>query len=463
MNAITIYNTFTQKKELFTALQPGKVGLYVCGPTVYDHCHVGHARVYLVFDVITRFLRYSGYEVTYVRNITDIDDKIIKRARENQESCSVLTERVIKAMHQDFAALNIVEPTIEPRATDYIPQMLDMIQTLIDKRFAYVGATGDVYYNIEKFSSYGCLSHRNLDDLKEGARVAVDQAKKNPLDFVLWKKAKADEPAWDSPWGPGRPGWHIECSAMSLQNLGETLDIHGGGPDLIFPHHENERAQSEAATDQDFVKYWMHVGYVQRDKKKMSKSEGNFSTIRDFLAKYDGEVLRYFAISSHYRSPIEYSLEHIDCAAKALNRLYIALNIAGASAEVEADTRFEQQFELSMCDDINTPEALAVLFELAHEIHRLKSSDIEKAMRLVALLKKMGNLLGILQHDPIAYLQNLDGKNITPEEIEVFIAKRNQARVNKEWSEADRIRNELWSRGIALEDTQVQTTWYVTG
>jgi len=458
---LQLYNTFSQKKENFEPIEPKKVRLYVCGPTVYDLCHVGHARVYLFFDVVVRFLRDQGYEVTYVRNLTDIDDKIIKRSAENQETCDQLTTRIIQEVRKDFDELGIVVPTVEPCATQYIPQMIAMIERLIEKGYAYVGSNQDVYYQIERFEEYGALSHRNLDDLKEGARVEIDPAKRNPLDFVLWKSAKPGEPAWESPWGMGRPGWHIECSAMSLENLGETLDIHGGGPDLIFPHHENERAQSEAASGKPFVRYWMHVGYVRQNKQKMSKSDGNFLTIRDFLKSYHSEVLRFFAIGSHYRSPIDYSLEQIDSAGKALERLYVALRgLDLNSVQAPIDTEYEKQFYASMEDDFNTPEAIAVLFSLSHEINRLKSTKPTEAAELGALLKKLAGLLGLLELEAEAFLQNLRGKEINEQDIEALIEKRNAAREAKDWAEADKIREILSEQGIVLEDSQGKTTWH---
>jgi cysteinyl-tRNA synthetase len=480
---LKIYNTLSQEKEIFKPLKPDNVDLYVCGVTPYDYCHIGHGRVYLVFDVIIRYLRSLGFTVNYIRNITDIDDKIIKRAQERNIPFTALTGEFIGAMNADFQNLNILEPTVEPRATDYIAQMIQMIEKLVDKGYAYVGETGDVYYDIQKFESYGCLSHRDMEDLKAGSRVQINDAKQHPFDFVLWKMAKPNEPSWESPWGPGRPGWHIECSAMSLQNCGETFDIHGGGPDLKFPHHENERAQSEAATGKTFVNYWMHVGFVQQDKEKMSKSLNNFLTIRDFLKQYHPEVMRYFSIMSHYRSPIDYANENIDAAAKGLSRLYIALRGLYSSSEnnfvsvaklaalkqlslakSSSDELYEQKFQDAMNDDFNTPEAIAVLFELAHEINRHRETDPEKATQLGAILKKLGNLLGLLYTEPEIFLQNLTGKStsLSTAEIENLIAKRSEARKAKEWAESDRIRDTLLSQGISLEDTAMGTTWSVT-
>ncbi len=461
---LKIYNTLSKQKEIFQPLKPGHIDLYVCGVTPYDYCHIGHGRVFLIFDVVIRYLRSIGFMVNYVRNITDIDDKIINRAQEKKISFTALTAEFIEAMNTDFQSLHILSPTKEPRATDYIEEMIQIIQQLVDKGYAYVGETGDVYYDIQKFDSYGCLSHRDLEDLKAGSRVEINDAKRHPFDFVLWKMAKPDEPSWDSPWGVGRPGWHIECSAMSLAHCGETFDIHGGGPDLKFPHHENERAQSEAATGKKFVNYWMHVGFVQQDKEKMSKSLGNFLTIRDFLKYYHPETLRYFSIMSHYRSPIDYAAENIDAAGRSLARLYTALRgIPVSTRETVGISGFEQKFKSAMNDDFNTPEAIAVLFEIAHEINRHREIDREKASTLAAHLKKLGNVLGLLYSEPEAFLQNISGKtiDIAPAEIEQLIAARNEARKSKQWAESDRIRELLLAKGILLEDTTTGTTWHV--
>lgn len=474
---LKIYNTLSKQKEIFKPLQPGRIDIYVCGVTPYDYCHIGHGRVFLIFDVVIRYLRSIGFVVNYIRNITDIDDKIINRAQEKNIPFTALTAEFIQAMNTDFQNLNILTPTTEPRATDYIQQMIDMIQQLVNKGYAYVGETGDVYYDIQKFESYGCLSHRDLEDLKAGSRVEINDAKQHPFDFVLWKMAKPNEPSWESPWGLGRPGWHIECSAMSLAQCGETFDIHGGGPDLKFPHHENERAQSEAANDKKFVNYWMHVGFVQQDKEKMSKSLGNFLTIRDFLKHYHPEVLRYFSIMSHYRSPIDYATDNIDAAGRGLSRLYTALRGISLEKPVEKNTlssallvadqsiqaSFEQKFQDAMDDDFNTPEAIAVLFEIAHEINRQRETEPEKAFMLAAHLKKLGNILGLLYSEPEAFLQNASGKaiDIAPQEIEQLIAARDQARKSKQWTESDRIRDILLEKGISLEDTAAGTTWHV--
>lgn len=457
-HVLHIYNTLTRKKEIFEPIYPNEVGFYVCGVTVYDYCHLGHARAYIVFDMILRYLRESGYQVRYIRNITDIDDKIIKRSQENNESWFDLTERFISAMHEDFNALNILLPDLEPKATDYIPEMLALIQTLMDKGYAYIAPNGDIYYNVEKFESYGCLSHRNIDDLRAGARIELNAAKQNPLDFVLWKMAKPGEPSWPSSWGDGRPGWHIECSAMSLKNLGQTFDIHGGGPDLKFPHHENERAQSEAANDKKFVNTWMHAGYLQINKEKMSKSLGNFLTIRDFLKNYHPEILRYFCLISHYRSPVEFTNDHIDSAIAGMERLYTALrglSIGNAALETEYEIRFRQ----AMDDDFNTSIAFSVLFDLAREINRTRETNPNLSADLGALLKKLGNLLGLLYSTPDAFLKGVIRSDLNADTIEKRIIQRNQARASKNWAVADQIRDELLNEGIALEDTIQGTIW----
>lgn len=458
---LEIYNTLTKRKEVFKPRVPNQVGLYVCGVTVYDYCHIGHARTYLSFDMINRYLQYSGYQVKYVRNITDIDDKIIKRAHENNESWQSLTERFIQAMNEDFhGVLNTLKPSNEPKATDFLPEMIQMISELIDKGYAYVGNNQDVYYNVQKFKDYGCLSHRELDELISGARVEVNEAKKNPLDFVLWKAAKPGEPSWESPWGLGRPGWHTECAAMSLKILGETFDIHGGGPDLKFPHHENELAQAEAITNKKFVNTWMHVGYLQIDKEKMSKSTGNFITMRDFFNEYHPEVLRYFNISSHYRSPVEFSRETMDIAHGALERLYMSLRGFDTNGTPPKDSEFEIRFKEAMDDDFNTPIALSVLFDLVREMNRERELNPDNAKKLAVLLKKLGNILGILFASPEEFLQ--DRKLLSEQEsleIEKLIEKRTLARQAKNWAEADKIRDELIKRSVELEDTAQGTLW----
>jgi cysteinyl-tRNA synthetase len=454
---LKIYNSLTQKKEIFKPLHPGKIKMYVCGPTVYDFCHIGNARTYAGFDVIIRYLRWRGHEVTYVRNITDIDDKIIKRANENKERFEVLVERFTKAMQDDFSALGLLLPDHEPRATDYIPQIIALIQQLILKKYAYIASNGDVYYDVRQFKSYGCLAHRNIDQLESGARVEINDVKRDPLDFVLWKLAKPDEPYWDSPWGIGRPGWHIECSAMSSALLGDTFDIHGGGKDLIFPHHENEIAQSEAATDKKFVNIWMHAGYLQMDKEKMSKSLGNFFTVRELLSEHRPETVRYFLMTSHYRSPVHYSLESLEQAHHALTRFYTALrDLPPANALINSE--YEKRFIAAMDDDFNTPIAFSVLFDLVHEIQRLRDKNITAAAQHGALLKQLAHVLGILQGDPHLFLQT--GKTeIDVDKVETLIAARNKARANKDWSEADRIRAELAAMSIELEDGAEQTRW----
>ncbi|MEX6504356.1 cysteine--tRNA ligase [Pseudomonas zhanjiangensis] len=456
--ALSIYNTLSKTKEAFTPLVDNQVRLYVCGMTVYDFCHIGHARVMVAFDVVTRWLRQRGYEVTYVRNITDIDDKIIKRAQENVEPFEALVERMIKAMHEDEARLSVLRPDIEPRATGHIPGMHQMIQTLIDKGFAYAPGNGDVYYRVGKFVGYGKLSRKKIEDLKVGSRIEVDEAKEDPLDFVLWKGAKPGEPSWDSPWGKGRPGWHIECSVMSTCCLGETFDIHGGGPDLVFPHHENEIAQSEAATGKLYANAWMHAGAVRVDGEKMSKSLGNFFTIREVLEKYHPEVVRYLLVSSHYRSPINYSEDSLKEAKGALERFYNALK---GLPEVQAagGEAFVERFGAAMDDDFNTPEACAVLFELAREVNRLRETDPQAAAGLAARLKSLAAVLGVLQLEPDAFLRaGAEGK-VEAAEVEALIAARLRARAEKNWAESDRIRDQLGAMGVVLEDGKGGTTW----
>jgi cysteinyl-tRNA synthetase len=428
--------------------------------TVYDLCHLGHARVLVVFDMITRYFRHLGYDVTYVRNITDIDDKIINRANENGETIQQLTERFIQAMHEDAEALGVLPPDDEPRATTSMQQILDMIQTLEDKGFAYKADNGDVYYDVSKFDNYGQLSGKKVDELRSGERVAVDEFKDDPLDFVLWKAAKPGEPAWDSPWGLGRPGWHIECSAMSTCCLGNHFDIHGGGQDLQFPHHENEIAQSEAATGEHFVNYWMHNGFVRIDDEKMSKSLGNFFTVREVLEQYRAEDVRYFILASHYRSPLNYSDQVLDSAGAALSRLYTALRDIEPSEPGEAGAEYIRQFNEVMDDDFNTPKAVAILFELANQVNKLRSTDLQSAAQLAATLKYLGAILGLLQEDPATYLQSGGaGDEQDNAEIEALIAQRIQAKQDKNWAEADRIRDELKAQGIVLEDKGMETIW----
>lgn len=455
---LSIYNTLTKSKDVFKPLVDNQVRLYVCGMTVYDFCHIGHARVMVAFDVVSRWLRHRGYDVTYVRNITDIDDKIIRRANDNGEPFEALVERMIAAMHEDEARLGVLRPDQEPRATEHIAGMHAMIQTLIDKGYAYAPGNGDVYYRVGRFKGYGKLSRKKIEDLKIGARIEVDEAKEDPLDFVLWKGVKPGEPSWASPWGAGRPGWHIECSVMSTCCLGETFDIHGGGPDLVFPHHENEIAQSEAATGKPYANAWMHAGAVRVDGEKMSKSLGNFFTIREVLEKYAPEVVRYLLVSSHYRSPINYSEDSLREARGALERFYNALKGLPAIAPAGGEA-FVERFTAAMDDDFNSPEACAVLFELAREINRLRDSDPQAAAGLAARLKVLGGLLGVLQLEPDAFLQGGAAGKVDAAAVDALIAARLQARAEKNWVESDRIRDQLGAMGVVLEDGKGGTTW----
>ena len=457
---LQIYNSLTNKKETFKPLVDGEVKLYVCGMTVYDYCHLGHARVLVAFDVVNRFLQARGYNVNYVRNITDIDDKIIARANENGEEFLALTERFIDAMHEDEKALGVLSPTHEPKATDNIPQIIAMIESLIEKGNAYQGGNGDVYFDVSSFPDYGKLSGRKVEDLRAGERVAVDNAKKDPLDFVLWKPAKPDEPKWDSPWGAGRPGWHIECSAMSMDLLGNNFDIHGGGHDLQFPHHENEIAQSESCTGEQFANFWMHNGFIRIDDEKMSKSLGNFFTIRDVLESYSPEAVRYFLLSSHYRSPLNYSTESLDGAIAGLDRLYNTLR-GLPEAEATRWSEYEDKFYAAMDDDFNTAEGLAALFDLARVVNKLEQTEgAEAAAPLGALLKKLGGILGLLQLDPDAWLQrDKSGDGLDSEAIETKIQERIQAKADKNWALADGIRDELKAAGVTLEDKGPETIW----
>ncbi len=450
---IRIYNTLTRRLEALEPVEPGRVKMYVCGMTVYDYCHLGHGRTFAAFDVVVRWLRARGLPVTYVRNITDVDDKIIRRAAENGETTTALTERFIRAMHEDFAALGLVPPDLEPRATQFVPQMLGLIDLLEKKDLAYAADDGDVNFAVRRFPGYGKLSGKSLDELRAGERVAVDQAKRDPLDFVLWKHAKAGEPAWPSKWGPGRPGWHIECSAMATETLGRTIDIHGGGPDLVFPHHENEIAQSEGAYGQPFARIWMHSGALRVGSEKMSKSLGNFWTIRDALAKYDAEVLRLFLIRSHYRSQIAFTENLIAEARAALTRLYTALRDTPAAAgDIDWDEPHARRFAAAMDDDFNTPVAISALFELANEVNRTKSAQLARQLRALA------GVLGLLQRDAEDYLRGGE-TDAEAARIEAQIALRAAAKKAKNYVEADRIRAELLAQGIVLEDGPGGTTW----
>ncbi len=488
---LQIHNSITKKKEPFTPITPGKVRMYVCGMTVYDYCHVGHARVMVMFDMVARYLRARGFDVTYIRNITDIDDKIIKRAQENGEDVGALTARFIAAMDEDAARLGVLKPDAEPRATVYMPQIEKMIGTLVDRGLAYQAGNKDVYYRVRQFGPYGALSGKTFDDLRAGARVEIGEEKDDPLDFVLWKAAKPGEPQWNSPWGAGRPGWHIECSAMSTACLGNHFDIHGGGMDLKFPHHENEIAQSEGATGEKFVNTWMHVGFVRVNQEKMSKSLGNFFTLREVLKQYDPEVLRYFILASHYRSPLDYSDENLKAAKSALDGFYIALRgipvgvapsetantpalMAGRASEASRDTasarglrldpigetEYAKRFHEAMEDDFNTPAALAVLFDLARTLNKARAGDAAEAARLGAELRALGGILGLLQRDPEEYLCAGVTDALSEADIGVLIARRLEARKNRNWAESDRIRDELKAKGVLLEDAAGgKTVW----
>ena len=444
-----MYNSITRTKEAFVPINAGKIGMYVCGITVYDHCHLGHARSMVCFDTIVRFLRTQNYDVTYVRNITDIDDKIIARAYERGVSIQELTKQYIDAMHQDAKALAILPPDREPRATEHMDAIVALIERLLATGNAYVGEQGDVCYQVESFTEYGKLSHKDLAGLVSGARVEVVKEKRSPLDFVLWKKAKEGEPSWPSPWGPGRPGWHIECSAMAMGELGEQFDIHGGGLDLQFPHHENEIAQSEAATGKQFARYWLHVGMLQVNNEKMAKSTGNFFTIEDVLKKHHPEVIRYFLLSSHYRSPLNYTDENLQLAGKAMMRLYQTIKEVPADT-TEIDKEWQQRFFDAMNDDFNTPVALSVLFQLSHEVNKSKSGT------LAATLKSLANTFGLLQAVPTAFLQ---AGALDTDSIAKRIEERVQARLNRDFLKADAIRKELLAEGIELEDGPEGTTW----
>ncbi|WP_328185680.1 cysteine--tRNA ligase [Marinobacter sp. OP 3.4] len=456
---IRIYNTLSQQKEDFQPIQPGKVRMYVCGMTVYDYCHLGHARVLVAFDVITRYLRHRGYDVHYVRNITDIDDKILRRADENGEAFSDLTERMIDAMHQDERRLGVLAPDKEPKATDFIDEIIAMIHVLVHKGHAYAADNGDVYFSVDSFDGYGKLSKKKLEDLLAGARVDVEQAKRSPADFALWKAAKPGEVSWPSPWGDGRPGWHIECSAMSTRCLGETFDIHGGGPDLLFPHHENEIAQSECATGHPFVNTWMHAGAIRVNKEKMSKSLGNFFTIREILDTYPPEVVRYFLVSSHYRSQVDYSEDNLVEAGRTLERLYHALRGVVPAKDVP-EGEYDRQFHEAMDDDFNTAGAISVLHGVAGDLNQARrDGDEDRIRELAAVLVRLGGVLGLLQQDPEAFFQAGVPDDLSAEQIEAMIEARANARKEKNFAEADRIRDELQEKGIILDDSREGTSW----
>ncbi|KAA6047863.1 cysteine--tRNA ligase [Pantoea sp. ICBG 1758] len=457
---LKIYNTLSRQKEEFKPIHAGEIGMYVCGITVYDLCHIGHGRTFVAFDVVARYLRYIGYQLKYVRNITDIDDKIIRRANENGETIETLTNRMIAEMHQDFAALGILPPDLEPRATRHIAEIIELVERLIERGHAYVAENGDVMFDVLSDTDYGALSRQDLEQLQAGARVEVAEVKRNPMDFVLWKMSKADEPSWESPWGNGRPGWHIECSAMNCKQLGSHFDIHGGGSDLMFPHHENEVAQSTCAHDGPYVNYWMHSGMVMVDREKMSKSLGNFFTVRDVLQHYDAETVRYFLMSGHYRSQLNYGEDNLNQARAALERLYTALRHTDTGAQPAGGEAFEARFRAAMDDDFNTPEAYSVLFDMARDVNRLKSEDKAAADGLAARLRELANVLGILQQDPELFLQSgAQTNNDEVAEIEQLIKMRNDARQAKDWAQADVARDRLNALGIVLEDGPQGTTW----
>ncbi|CAI1578628.1 Cysteine--tRNA ligase [Serratia quinivorans] len=457
---LKIFNTLSRQKEEFKPIHAGKVGMYVCGVTIYDLCHIGHGRTFVAFDVVARYLRYLGYSLNYVRNVTDVDDKIIRRATDNGESCDQLTTRMLAEMHADFDSLLIERPDIEPRATQHIAEIVEITQRLIDRDHAYVASNGDVMFSIDSDPQYGLLSRQDLDQLQAGARVEIDDVKRNPMDFVLWKMSKPGEPSWESPWGAGRPGWHIECSAMNCKQLGTHFDIHGGGSDLMFPHHENEIAQSSCAHDGPYVNYWMHSGMVMIDKEKMSKSLDNFFTIRDVLGYYDAETVRYFLMSGHYRSQLNYSEENLKQARTALERLYTALRGTDVNAQPAGGEVFEARFCEAMDDDFNTPEAYSALFDLAREVNRLKAEDLTAANGLAAELRKLAKVLGLLQQEPELFLQGgaqADDGEVA--EIEALIKQRNDARKAKDWALADAARDRLNEMNIVLEDGPQGTTW----
>ena len=458
---LKIYNTLSRQKEEFKPINPGKIGMYVCGITVYDLCHIGHGRTFVAFDTIVRYLRHAGYDVNYIRNITDVDDKIIRRANENNETCDQLVDRMVAEMHRDFDAMNLMRPDSEPRATHHIKEIIEITQLLLDRGHAYVADNGDVMFDISSDPEYGLLSRQDLEQLQAGARVEVADVKRNPMDFVLWKMSKPGEPSWESPWGAGRPGWHIECSAMNSKQLGTHFDIHGGGSALMFPHHENEIAQSTCAHDGPYVNYWMHSGMVMVDKEKMSKSLNNFFTIRDVLGYYDPETVRYFLLSAHYRSQLNYTEENLKQARTALERFYTALRGTDKDAAVVVNEEFANRFRDAMDDDFNTPEAYSVLFDMARELNRLKQEDMTAANGLAAQLRQLAGVLGLLTQDPEQFLQS--GAQSESDEdaakIEALIKQRNDARASKEWALADAARDALTDMGIVLEDGPQGTTW----
>ncbi|OBW91297.1 cysteine--tRNA ligase [Gallibacterium genomosp. 3] len=455
---LKIFNTLKREKEIFIPIHPNQVGMYVCGVTVYDLCHIGHGRTFVSFDVIARYLRYLGYQLTYVRNITDVDDKIIKRALENHETCEQLVDRMVAEMYRDFDALNILRPDFEPRATHHIAEIIALVEKLIANGHAYIADNGDVMFDVDSFADYGKLSRQDLSQLQAGARVEINGIKKNPMDFVLWKMSKENEPSWQSPWGAGRPGWHIECSAMNCKQLGEHFDIHGGGSDLMFPHHENEIAQSCCAHGGAYVNYWLHSGMIMVDKEKMSKSLGNFFTIRDVLQHYDAESVRYFLLTAHYRSQLNYSEENLKLAHSALERLYTALRGTDATIAPAGGEDFVAAFKAAMDDDFNTPGALSVLFDMARELNKLKAEQQPQADAFAARMRELAGVLGLLYQDPETFLQaGLDDDETKV--IEALILQRNQARVNKDWAAADAARDKLKEMGVVIEDSASGTTW----
>ncbi|ABE55778.1 cysteinyl-tRNA synthetase [Shewanella denitrificans OS217] len=455
---LKIYNSMSREKQEFKPITPGKIGMYVCGITIYDLCHIGHGRTFVSFDMIVRYLRYLGYEVNFQRNITDVDDKIIKRAAENNESCDALTERLTAEMHKDFDALNMVRPDFEPKATLHMPEIIEMVQRLLDRGHAYVAPDGDVLFSVASYKEYGRLSGQNIDQLQAGARVEIDHNKQNPMDFVLWKMSKPGEPTWESPWGAGRPGWHIECSAMNGKHLGTHFDIHGGGSDLQFPHHENEIAQSCCAHDTPYVNYWMHTGMVMVDREKMSKSLGNFFTIRDVLKHYDAQTVRYFLLSGHYRSQLNYSEDNLKQARSALERLYTAFKDLDLTVTAAPADEYVTKFKSAMNDDFNTPEAYSVLFDMVREINRLKTTDMGAASALGVSMKQLADVLGIVSVDIETFFKG-SGSDDEVAEIEALIVERNRARTEKDWAAADVARDRLNQLGVVLEDGENGTTW----